>query len=70
VPSSIPDFLDWAKNNPVRFTYPAPPNFIGSTFLKQVLIELTPNWEALQDPAPEGAAFDAATAPLWPRCCG
>jgi len=66
VPASIPDFLDWAKNNPGRFTYPAPPDFTGSTFLKQVLIELTPNREALQKPAPEGAAFDTATAPLWP----
>ena len=26
---------------PGRFTYPAPPDFVGSTFLKQVLIELT-----------------------------
>jgi putative thiamine transport system substrate-binding protein len=64
-PRSIPEFLDWAKANPGRFTYPAPPDFIGSTFLKQVLIELTPDPAALQKPAPEGAAFDTATAPLW-----
>ena len=32
--------LDWAKANPGRFTYPQPPDFIGSSFLKQVLVEL------------------------------
>lgn len=65
-PESIPAFLDWAKANPGRFTYPAPPDFIGSTFLKQVLIELTPNPAALQQPAPEDEdAFAAATEPLW-----
>ncbi len=64
-PRSIPEFLDWAKANKGRFTYPAPPDFIGSTFLKQVMIELTPDPAALQKPAPEGAAFDTATAPLW-----
>lgn len=64
-PGSIPDLLDWARINPGRFTYPAPPDFIGSTFLKQALIELTPDPGLLQSPAPEGAAFDRATAPLW-----
>ncbi len=65
-PDSIPAFLDWAKTNPGRFTYPAPPDFIGSTFLKQVLIELTPDPAMLQKPVPENSdAFDAATEPLW-----
>lgn len=64
-PRTIPAFLAWTEANPGRFTYPAPPDFIGSTFLKQVLIELTPEKAALQKPAPEGAAFDTATAPLW-----
>ena len=63
-PRSIPALLDWAKAHPGRFTYPAPPDFIGSTFLKQVLIELTPDPEVLQRPVNE-ADFAAATAPLW-----
>ena len=29
-----------ARENPGRFSYPQPPDFIGSTFLKQVLSEL------------------------------
>ena len=64
-PRSIPAFLDWAAAHPGRFTYPAPPDFIGSTFLKQALIELTPDAGLLQEPVPGDAAFDRATAPLW-----
>jgi putative thiamine transport system substrate-binding protein len=63
-PRTIPAVLAWAKANPGRFTYPAPPDFIGSTFLKHVLIELTPEPDALQRPAEE-ADFAAVTAPLW-----
>jgi putative thiamine transport system substrate-binding protein len=63
-PRTIPALLDWARANPGRFTYPAPPDFIGSTFLKHVLIELTPDRDALQRPVEE-ADFAAVTAPLW-----
>ena len=63
-PLSIPDLLEWAKAHPGRFTYPAPPDFVGSTFLKHVLIELTPDPEVLQRPA-ANADFAAVTAPLW-----
>ncbi len=64
-PRSMAEFLDWAEAHPGRFTYPAPPDFIGSTFLKQVLIEATPNPGLLQAPAPGEAAFEVATAALW-----
>ncbi len=64
-PGSIPAFLDWAAAHPGRFTYPAPPDFTGSTFLKQVLIELTPDAALLQQDVPDEAAFARATAPLW-----
>jgi putative thiamine transport system substrate-binding protein len=37
-PRSIPALLDWATAHPGRFTYPAPPDFVGSTFLKHVKI--------------------------------
>jgi putative thiamine transport system substrate-binding protein len=63
-PRTIPALLDWVKANPGRFTYPAPPDFIGSTFLKQILIELTPSPDVLQRPVEE-ADFAAVTAPLW-----
>jgi len=63
-PRSAPALLDWAKAHPGRFTYPAPPDFIGSTFLKQVLIELAPDPDVLQQPV-AAADFDAVTGPLW-----
>jgi len=64
-PRSIPAFLDWTAAHPGRFTYPAPPDFTGTTFLKQVLIALTPEPDILQREAPDAAAFARATAPLW-----
>jgi putative thiamine transport system substrate-binding protein len=63
-PRSMADFVDWAKANPGRLTHPDPSNFMGATFLKQALIELAPDPSVLQQPV-TGAAFDAATAPLW-----
>lgn len=42
-PTSAAALLAWAKAHPGRFTYPKPPQFHGSSFLKQILLELTPN---------------------------
>lgn len=63
-PSSAAELLAWAKAHPGRFTYPKPPQFHGSSFLKQILLELT------DDPAPlyreaNEADFARLTAPLW-----
>ncbi len=63
-PRSIPAILEWAKAHPGRFTYPAPPDFIGSTFIKHVLLELADDETVLRRPAAE-ADFAAVTAPLW-----
>ncbi|NDW00283.1 ABC transporter substrate-binding protein [Yangia sp. PrR002] len=63
-PRSMAALADWAAENPGRFTYPQPPDFLGSTFLKQALIELTPDPEVLSTPVTE-ADYEAATAPLW-----
>jgi putative thiamine transport system substrate-binding protein len=63
-PRSMKALLAWAESNPGRFTYPAPPDFIGSTFLKQALYELTPDAALLQQPATD-SNFGAATAALW-----
>ncbi|MGO1119860.1 ABC transporter substrate-binding protein [Rhodovibrionaceae bacterium A322] len=64
-PRSISGFLDWARANPGRFSYPTPPDFIGTTFLKQALIELAPDADQLQQPVASDAQFDQMTAPLW-----
>lgn len=63
-PASVAELLDWARRNPGRFTYPKPPAFHGSTFVKQVLMEVTADRKPLY--APHAAdVFARATAPLW-----
>ncbi|PLX38126.1 MAG: ABC transporter substrate-binding protein [Hyphomicrobiales bacterium] len=63
-PRSVAALLEWAKANPGRFSYPQPPDFTGSTFLKQALAELVADPAVLQKPVDE-ADFDAVTAPLF-----
>ncbi|MBW8172812.1 ABC transporter substrate-binding protein [Ornithinimicrobium sp. Arc0846-15] len=36
-PTSLEGILEWTSENPGRFTYPAPPDFTGSVFLRQAL---------------------------------
>ena len=62
-PRSAEALLDWARANPGRFTYPQPPDFLGTTFLKQMLIDLLDDPSVLQ--APAGADASAVAAPLW-----
>jgi putative thiamine transport system substrate-binding protein len=63
-PASVAELLDWAKANPGRFTYPKPPAFHGTTFVKQVLLESVPDRKPLYAPY-SADIFPAATAPLW-----
>jgi len=63
-PTSMPALLEWAEVNPGRFAYPALPDFHGTTFLKQALIELTDDPSVLSEPATD-ETYEAATAPLW-----
>lgn len=63
-PLSMQDLLHWARNNRGQFTYPRPPEFLGSTFLKQVLLELTSDRAPLYLPVQE-QDFVRITAPLW-----
>ncbi len=63
-PASAQALLDWAAANPGRFTYPRPPDYLGATFLKQVLYAVTPDPAVLQQPV-DDATYAAAVAPLW-----
>jgi len=63
-PQDMQALLDWARANPGQFSYPKIPDFTGSTFLKQALIELTDQDEALYQPVEE-SDFEAVTEPLW-----
>lgn len=63
-PRSMADLLGFAKANPGRLSYPRPPDFHGSTFLKQALLEVSTDRSALYKPYTE-AASGTALAPLW-----
>ena len=63
-PQDTVELLALARQQPGRISYPRPPTFHGTTFVKQVLLEHTPEVAALARPySPE--AFPAVTAPLW-----
>ena len=64
VPRSAPALLAWAKAHPGRLTHPQVSNFLGSTFLKQALVDLLADPAVLQNPATD-ASFAPTTAPLW-----
>jgi len=63
-PRSMKALLAWVQENPGRFAYPAPPDFIGTTFLKQVLHELSADPAVLQQPS-DPQQFTVISAPLW-----
>ncbi|WP_293575685.1 ABC transporter substrate-binding protein [Phaeobacter sp.] len=62
-PKSAEALLEWSAANPGRFTFPQPPDFLGTTFLKQMLIELVEDPAVLQQPV--GDDYAEVTAPLW-----
>lgn len=63
-PLSMLELLDVAKNKPGRISYPAPPDFHGTTFMKQALAETMADRGLL--PVSIGKdAFAAAAAPLF-----
>ena len=63
-PRSMADLLTFARAHPGRVTYPRPPDFHGSTFLKQVLLEVNADRSALYQPY-SADALARVGAPLW-----
>ncbi|MEC9344418.1 MAG: ABC transporter substrate-binding protein [Pseudomonadota bacterium] len=66
MPESFAGLVEWASAHPGRFSYPAPPDFIGSSFLKQALVETVADRSVLQQPVVE-AEFERVTEPLFAR---
>ena len=64
-PESMRELAQWAEAHPRRLSYPAPPDFLGTTFLKQALIELADDPDVLQEPVSSTAQFERVTEPLW-----
>jgi putative thiamine transport system substrate-binding protein len=63
-PQNMPALLALAKANPGRVTYPRLPNFHGTTFVKQALLELSNDQLAFAQPY-TAEKFTNLTAPLW-----
>ena len=63
-PSSHREMLVYAQNNINKISYPRPPSFHGTSFLKSALIELSENPEPLYLPM-DNNTFQQVTAPLW-----
>jgi len=63
-PRALAALRDWIKANPGRFTYPQPPDYLGLTFLKQVLYGTLADPAIMQAPL-DPAQKDAVLAPLW-----
>lgn len=64
MPKSAKALLDWATAHPGRFTYPQPPDFVGTSFLKQVLAETVADKSLLLQPVVE-ADFAGVSKPLF-----
>ncbi|WP_244490241.1 ABC transporter substrate-binding protein [Rhizobium sp. Root483D2] len=64
LPDNTQDLLAFSQAHPGRFSYPQPPDFTGSSFLKQVLSERIDDPSKLQKPVDE-ATFDRDVAPLF-----
>jgi len=63
-PKSLEALRAWIAENPGRFTSPQPPDFLGTSFLKQALYGVLPDPSVLLQPV-DDAAYDSVTAPLW-----
>ncbi len=63
---SMTEWVAYADAHPGRVTYPKLPNFHGTTFLKQMLLEASAERSAFYQPV-KPDDFARLTAPLWAR---
>jgi putative spermidine/putrescine transport system substrate-binding protein len=63
-PRTIGALIDWIKQHPGRFAYPAPPDFTGSVFVRHIFYHVSggaARWQGQFDPS----AFDEAAAKTY-----
>ncbi|MEM8917024.1 MAG: ABC transporter substrate-binding protein, partial [Pseudomonadota bacterium] len=63
-PRSIPELLEWVKQNPGKFTYSAPPDFNGAVFVRHVFYHAAGGVENLLGDFDQ-ARFDEVSAKTW-----
>ncbi|HCX15139.1 MAG TPA: ABC transporter substrate-binding protein [Rhodospirillaceae bacterium] len=64
LPQTLKRLGAWTERQPSRFTYPAPPDFTGTTFLKQALLDLVIDRTPLYKQVTE-SDFELYSSPLW-----
>lgn len=68
-PTTLDGLLGWIEQNPGRFTYPAPPDFTGSVFVREVLYAVSGGVEEVPLEYSE-EAFDELSPALFDRLDG
>ena len=63
-PQDMPALLDWIRANPGQFTYPAPPDFNGSVFVRHVFYHAAGGADNLMGPF-DPEKYDAVAAKTW-----
>lgn len=63
-PTSFAELASWVRDNPGRFTYPQPPDFTGSAFIRQVFYAVTGGHEQYLDGFDQ-ELFDRNAPRLW-----
>lgn len=63
-PTTIGNLIEWVKENPGRFTYPAPPDFSGSVFVRHVFYHAAGGVEKLLIDFDQ-ALFDEVATKTW-----
>ena len=65
LPKNYTELLEWAKANPGRFTFPAPPDFTGTRFIKGGIYELTGGYEGYTEEGMTKEDFAAKAQPMF-----
>lgn len=65
-PTTMAEVLEWAEANPGRFTYPAPPDFTGSVFIREVLASVSGGADDVPTEFSQDA-FDELSPALYER---
>jgi len=63
-PKTIPELVAWIKQNPGKFTYPAPPDFTGSVIVRHFFYANANNINELMGPFNE-SVYDRVAAKTW-----
>jgi len=63
-PTTVEGLLSWIRSNPGRFTYPAPPDFTGSVFVRHLFYHAAGGYERLLGPFDQ-ELFDEVAPRTW-----